>query len=126
MSAKGTVLVVDNESDQLTMMKDILGRIGYDARATDRPRVALEMVETQVFELIIIDLIMSEIDGTELCEQIKQIRPSARVFAFSGHVHLYGADRLERAGFDGTINKPATMEEIEVALKRPTGAQPAS
>jgi CheY-like chemotaxis protein len=124
MSTKGTVLVVDNESDQLTMMKEILGRIGYDARTTDRPRVALEMVETQAFELIIIDLIMSEIDGTELCEQIKRIRPSARVFAFSGHAHLYGADRLERAGFDGTINKPATMEEIEAALNCAWAAQP--
>jgi CheY-like chemotaxis protein len=118
--------VVDNESDQLTMMKEILGRIGYDARTTDRPRVALEMVETQPFELIIIDLIMSEIDGTELCEQIKRIRPSARVFAFSGHAHLYEADRLERAGFDGTINKPATMEEIEAALNRARIAQPSA
>ena len=126
MATKGTILVVDNESDQLTMMKEILDRIGYEARTTDSPRVALEMVETQAFELIIIDLIMSEIDGTELCEQIKQIRPSARVFAFSGHAHLYGAERLDRAGFDGTINKPATMEEIEVALNRARAAQPDS
>jgi CheY-like chemotaxis protein len=104
MSTKGTILVVDNESDQLTMMKEILGRIGYDARTTDRPRVALEMVETQPFELIIIDLIMSEIDGTELCEQIKRIRPSARVFAFSGHAHLY-----EPTGWSGPgLTAPST------------------
>jgi CheY-like chemotaxis protein len=126
MATKRTILVVDNESDQLTMMEEILGRIGYDARTTDSPRMALKMVETQAFELIIIDLIMSDIDGTDLCEQIKQIRPSARVFAFSGHAHLYGAERLDRAGFDGTINKPATLEEIEVALNRATAAQPDS
>ncbi len=116
MAGKGTILVVDNESDQLEMMQEILGRIGFDARVTDSPQEALEMVETQAFRLIIIDLIMPEIDGTELCERIKQVRPDVCVYAFSGHVHLYSPERLERAGFDGTINKPATMEEINAAL----------
>ena len=126
MSAKGTILVVDNESDQLDMMKEILGRMGYDARITDNPGQALKMVAEQAFQLIIIDLIMPEIDGTELCEQIKQVRPCACVYAFSGHVHLYRAERLVRAGFDGTITKPATMQELQKALTRAMEAQPAS
>ncbi len=37
MAEKGTILVVDNESDQLEMMKEVLGRIGFDARTTDNP-----------------------------------------------------------------------------------------
>jgi CheY-like chemotaxis protein len=60
MSAKGTILVVDNESDQLDMMKKILGRMGYEARITDNPGQALKMVAEQAFQLIIIDLIMPE------------------------------------------------------------------
>ena len=126
MAEKGTILVVDNESDQLDMMKEILGRIGFDAKTTDNPQQALEMVEKQAFSLVIIDLIMPEIDGTELCEQIKQVRPAVCVYAFSGHAHLYSPERLERAGFDGTISKPATMEEIKAALSRAMGAQPVS
>ncbi|MBC2712364.1 MAG: response regulator [Desulfosarcina sp.] len=118
MAEKGIILVVDNESDQLDMMKEILGRIGFDAKTTDNPQQALEMVEKQAFSLVIIDLIMPEIDGTELCEQIKRVRPAVSVYAFSGHAHLYSPERLERAGFDGTINKPATMEEIKAALSR--------
>ena len=124
MAEKGTILVVDNETDQLEMMKEILGRIGFDARITDNPQHALEMVEKQVFSLVFIDLIMSEIDGTELCEQIKQMRPNLRVYAFSGHAHLYSPERLEQAGFDGAIGKPATMEEITAALNRAINSQP--
>jgi two-component system, cell cycle sensor histidine kinase and response regulator CckA len=126
MSVKGTILVVDNESDQLDMMKTILERIGYVARTTDSPQQALEMAANQAFRLIIIDLIMPDIDGTELCEQIKQVCPTALVYAFSGHVHLYSAERLARAGFDGTITKPATMAELKMALRRAMDAQPAS
>jgi len=124
MAEKETILVVDNESDQLEMMKEILGRVGFDARTTDNPQRALEMVENHAFSLIFVDLIMFEIDGTDLCEQIKQIRPDACVYAYSGHAHLYSPERLERAGFDGAISKPATMEEIKAALNRAMDNQP--
>ena len=60
MAEKGTILVVDNESDQLDMMREILGRIGFDARTTDNPQQALKMVEKHAFSLVIIDLIMSD------------------------------------------------------------------
>lgn len=116
MAAKGTILVVDNEVDQLEMMKGILERIGYEARTTDNPEQALEIVKAQAFDLVFIDLIMPDIDGTDLCEQIKRLRPETDIYAYSGHAHLYSPDQLERVGFAGTINKPATMQEIQNAL----------
>ena len=125
MVAKGTILVVDNESDQLEMMKEILGRIGFEARTTDNPQQALKMVSQQPFSLVFIDLIMPDIDGTELCEQIKRIQPEAGIYAYSGHAHLYRTEQLERAGFTGTINKPATMEEIKSAVSRSMSQPPA-
>jgi DNA-binding NtrC family response regulator len=124
MVAKGTILVVDNESDQLEMMKEILGRIGYEARTTDSPQQALKMVSQQPFNLVFIDLIMPDIDGTELCEQIKRIRPDTGIYAYSGHAHLYRPEQLQRAGFAGTINKPATMDEIKAAVGRCMGVSP--
>lgn len=111
-----SILVVDNESDQLAMMKRILARIGYEAKTADNPHDALKMVKEEAFGMVLVDLIMPEIDGTELCEQIKQICPAVRVFAFSGHTHLYTPEQLERAGFTGTIDKPASIEAIRVAL----------
>lgn len=116
MAAKGTILVVDNEVDQLEMMKGILERIGYEARTTENPQQALEMVRAQAFDLVFLDLIMPEVDGTDLCEQIKRMQPETAIFAYSGHAHLYSPDRLARVGFAGTINKPATMQEIQQAL----------
>ena len=126
MVEKGTILVIDNESDQLEMMQGILMRIGFDAYTTDNPQEALEMVKQEAFSLVFIDLIMPDIDGTELCEQIKRLRPAVSGYAYSGHAHLYSSKRLARAGFDGTINKPATMDELKAALSRSLKLQPTS
>ena len=123
MADKGTILVVDNESDQLDMMKEILKRCGFEAWTTDNPRHALQMVQAEAFKLVLIDLIMPEIDGTDLCEQIKRIRPALCVYAYSGHAHLYDSKRLTQVGFDGIVNKPATMEELMAALNRSTNPQ---
>ena len=116
MPVKKTILVVDNEADQLIIMREILQRIGYSAQIADNPQDALKMVENEAFSAVFIDLIMPDIDGTELCEKIKCIRPTVPVIAFSGHTHLYSAEQMERAGFDGSIRKPATIEEIKNAL----------
>ncbi|WP_419661692.1 two component system response regulator [Desulfosarcina variabilis str. Montpellier] len=118
MPIKGKILVVDNETDQLNMMREILRRIGYEAKMTDNPEEALKMITTETFSAVFIDLIMPDIEGTDLCEQIKGVCPRVPVFAFSGHTHLYSAEQMERAGFDGSIRKPATIEEIETVLTR--------
>lgn len=116
--AKKTILVIDNESDQLAMMREIMKRLGYAVTTADAPQPALEQVRKKAFDLIFLDLIMPDIDGTELCEQIRRIRPKSRIFAFSGHVHLYSPEQLARAGFDGSIRKPAGMEEIRAAVQQ--------
>jgi len=116
MAAKGKILVVDNEADQLEMIREILQRMGYEVQTTDSPRMAVEMVRTVAFRLIFIDLIMPEIDGTELCEQIKRVCPAVAVYAYSGHAHLYSSEQLKRVGFQGTITKPATISEIKTAI----------
>jgi len=116
MTAKGKILVVDNERDQLEMIREILQRMGYEVETTDSPRIAVERVRKVAFRLVFIDLIMHEIDGTELCEQIKRVRPTVAVYAYSGHAHLYSSERLRRSGFKGTITKPATINEIKAAI----------
>ena len=116
MAAKGSILVIDNEKDQLEMMRGVLERIGYKAQTTDNPSQALALVKKHAFDLVFLDLIMPEIDGTDLCEQIKRIQPETGIYAYSGHAHLYSSQQLARVGFAGTINKPATMQEIQKAL----------
>ena len=116
MKTRRTILVVDNEFDQLKMMEALLQRIGFDVLITDDPRKALAWIRSQAVDAVVLDLIMPAVDGTELCEQIKRLRPDVRVYAYSGHIHLYRPKQLRRAGFDGIIGKPATLEEIDAAL----------
>jgi CheY-like chemotaxis protein len=82
---------------------------------------ALKRIDSENYQLIITDLIMPGMDGTELCERIKGIRPDVKVYALSGHIELYDGDKLEKLGFDGTIKKPVSMREMKETIESAVG-----
>jgi hypothetical protein len=123
---KGTILVVDNESDQLEMMKEILMRIGFDVKTTDNPQQALKMVENHAFRLIL--LISSCLRSMERTFANRSSRFGRR-FAFTPipAMRTFIAPSGWRGpGFDGAIGKPATMRELNAALSRTGDNQAAS
>ena len=106
------VLVVDNEQDHLDVMRQILDKLGYCTLVAEDAQSALSMMKEHNIPVVITDLIMPDMEGTELCEIIKQLSPDTIVFAYSGHARLYEANRLERAGFEGCISKPVIIEQV--------------
>ena len=121
------ILVVDNEEDQRRLISIILTKFGYFVKTVSSAEAALKDLESTSYQLIITDLIMPEMDGTELCERIKHIRPEAQVYAISGHAELYDDNKLAQFGFDGVIQKPVSMnrlkETVEFALGNSNSAE---
>ena len=112
------ILVVDNEEDQLDMMKSLLGRMGYQVVLAQNCDTALDLVAKNRFALIITDLIMPDKDGMELCEQIKTLSPGTTIYVFSGHIDLYEPEKIKRAGFDGYLRKPIEVEQLKREIEK--------
>jgi CheY-like chemotaxis protein len=115
------ILVVDNEEDQRRLMSVILTQFGYTVKAVSSAEAALKSIDSEMYHLIITDLIMPEMDGTELCERIKRIRPDAKVYAISGYIGLYADNKLEQFGFDGIIKKPISMNSLKETIESAVG-----
>lgn len=115
------ILVVDNEEDQRRLMSIILTRFGYSVKSVSSAEAALKDIDSVNYQLVITDLIMPEMDGTELCERIKSIRPGAKVYAISGHVELYNDNKLAQFGFDGIIHKPISMNTLKDTIELAVG-----
>ncbi len=115
------ILVVDNEEDQRRLMSIILTEFGYAVKTVSSAEAALKGINSENYQLIITDLIMPGMDGTELCERIKSIRPDVKVYAISGHVDLYDDNILEKFGFDGIIKKPVSMNALKEIIEFAVG-----
>jgi CheY-like chemotaxis protein len=111
------VLVVDDEPDIRELAGAMLQRLGLSTLTAVDGLAALELLRTRADEvdLVLLDLTMPGLGGTEVLEQIELIRPGIPVVLMSGYNEQYSAkgcaDRI--AGF---LQKPFSSEQFGQVL----------
>ena len=111
------ILFVDDEEIQRDTIKKMLIMLGYDVQLAKDANEALEISRKEKFSLIITDLMMPEIGGAQLCQQIREINETAVIYAFSGYLSELDSDQLKDVGFDGHLCKPVKIEVLKHAIE---------
>jgi CheY-like chemotaxis protein len=110
------ILFVDDEESQRDIMQRVLNKFGYSVTLSSSSQEALEILKNECFPLIITDLNMPGMDGTKLCKKIRANNSKSIIYALSGFIETYQAEKLEDIGFDGYLRKPATSAMIKKAV----------
>ncbi|HMC30437.1 MAG: response regulator [Acidobacteria bacterium] len=127
MKPKKTILCVDDNDQLLSIRKVILETRGYRVIACANGREALEAFRRGGVDLVLADLLMPEMDGSELIEQIKNISPETPAILFSGRVKLYERDTRADLFLPKGMYAPAELlERIRLLLVRKRGPKKAA
>ncbi len=114
------LLLVDDEEDFVTSTAERLELRDYCAEVALSGTQALEKVEVDVPDVIVLDLKMPGIDGLEVLRHVKSIHPHVEVIILTGH----GSDRNEetarRLGAFEYLRKPIGIERLVDAVQRAT------
>lgn len=111
------ILFVDDEELLRDTIGDMLIMLGYDVELAPNAKEALEFIRKEYFPLIITDLMMPGIDGTQLCKRIREINETAVIYAFSGYLSEVDSDQLKDVGFDGHLCKPVNIDVLKHAVE---------
>ena len=111
------ILVVEDEKLQRDLLQTILTKLGYTAEFAEDAEKALKILENEYFPLVITDLCMPDMEGTELCKQIRKISPESVIYALSGYIAAFDPEKLDEIGFDGYLSKPAKIEVLNQTIK---------
>jgi len=71
-SAKGRILIVDDDPHAVEILTRMLGREGYDCLSAASGAAALQLVRAQAVDVILLDVMMPEMDGLQVCERLRQ------------------------------------------------------
>ncbi|MCK4917046.1 MAG: response regulator [Candidatus Omnitrophica bacterium] len=118
---KGTILIVDDTEIVLIGLQRVLEKEGYEIIVTTSPKQALEIIKEKNFDLVYTDMKMPEMNGDELCKEIKKINPEIEVVVFSGTpegIAQHQLEFLKSGGKDIFLRKPIGKDEIIEATKR--------
>ncbi len=66
------VLLVEDDLEMQKLIKEYLFNYGYDVSAIDKPKEALEILKEESFDIVILDLMLPQMDGFDLCKEIKK------------------------------------------------------
>jgi DNA-binding response OmpR family regulator len=94
------------------VLETLLRKQGFSPYTAARGAVALELFSKHAIPVIFTDWRMPQMDGFELCEQIKEIDDTAQVYLLSACIDHFTEEQLREAGFDGWFPKPFKMDEL--------------
>jgi DNA-binding NtrC family response regulator len=113
------ILVIDDELDMLMLLRMIIeNNTDYAVETTNNPSEALKLAADRPFDLVISDLKMPGIDGLELFDEMKKIRPEMPVIIITAYGSPDTASEAMRAGIADFITKPFRKDRILFTIQR--------
>jgi len=114
-----TVLLVDDEEMVMDIGSQFLKRLGYSVRMASDGRQALDIYqrESDRIDCLLLDFTMPGMDGLETMQQIRKIRPDAKIIITSGYTRQQIEDQFTGIGPpDAFIQKPFEMKALQEKL----------
>ncbi len=122
MKPKRTILCVDDNEQSLSIRKIMLQTRGYRVICCTTAEAALAVFEKGGVDLVLSDVLMPGMDGTELVSRIKAISPATPTILFSGKIKVYEKDTQADIFLPKGMYAPAELlERIRLLLVRKRG-----
>lgn len=115
-TARGRVLVVDDDVQMCTFMDEALRGLGFDVQCASDGALALEKVRALRPDVIISDLVMPGMDGLALLEAIMREAPSIKFVLISGQASVKAAVQAIDLGAVDFIVKPVDPDRLAALM----------
>ena len=114
------ILFIDDEPILVEVGRQMLKKLGYKAVALASPIQALNYIKKNphLFDLVITDMTMPDLFGTQLAVKIKKIRPDIPVILATGFVNINQSERPTPESIDAILPKPVEIKTLSRAITK--------
>ena len=113
---KNRILIVDDEPNVCEFLSEYLGYRGFETRISHSGSDALQCLQRDNFDAILLDLIMPGMNGLEVLERIRQLNITIPVIIVTGVKDKKVADDAIKLGAVDFIPKPIDLDRLEQSL----------
>lgn len=112
---KKKILVIDDEPDIINSVKRFLSMKNFDVRNANSGEEALRILESENFDIVLLDIIMHGINGDAIAKIIKDKYPDTKIIIVTAHPEA-GYRVSSNVIIDGVFIKPFCLEDIYTKL----------
>ena len=122
LNGKGRILIVDDEIQILDILKKVIEKSGYHVDAYTNPLKAEESIKQGMskglrYDLIMTDMQMPQLKGTELIKRAKEIDSDISTIIMTGHSEYMDQNKAKSMNI-GYVSKPFKFEEITLEIDK--------
>ncbi len=118
MGAKASILVVDDEKNILSTLSRALRVEDFSVEVAGSAQIALDKLQKAVYDLLLLDVQMPEIDGIELLRRVREQGNDVPVIVMSGHGSIETAVEATRLGAHDFVEKPIHTDRLLLSISR--------
>jgi DNA-binding response OmpR family regulator len=111
-SAKRRILVIEDEPDIARGLRDALEFEQFDVTTTGHGREGIRILRERGSDLVILDLMLPDINGFSVCEEIRQSHPVVPIIMLTARSQEIDKIRGLEAGADDYVTKPFSIGEL--------------
>lgn len=117
-----SILIVDDEKDIITLYKEFMIRVGYDAICFTNPVLAFEHYKQfpDKYSLIITDLRMPGMSGIELAKKVRELNSIVKIYLITAYDtgDIESQQACEEAKFNIILEKPLELFTLQKIIER--------
>jgi len=113
-----SILIVDDDPIQRRVTSQLLNRLGYTIHTVTSGEQAIDYVKKDPQDLIILDMVMDGIDGTETYQRILKIVPEQRAIVLSGYAMTKRVQKALKLGAGSFVPKPISLRTLATAVRK--------
>ncbi len=107
------IMIVDDEPRMCDVLRRILEQNGYKTITASDGETAIKLFIKNRPDVILLDLMMPGMNGTEVCQRIREISPTTRIIYFTGKAQIDASEKKKfRREVDTFLTKPASTKQI--------------
>jgi CheY-like chemotaxis protein len=118
------ILIADDSSVIQTLTKKILISLNYDVTGVKNGNKVLQLVESNDYDVILMDINLPSIDGISLTKKIRALsdkkKANVPVIAISGNYKNYSQEDFLAIGIEDLLIKPLNYDDLVEAVKKHT------
>ena len=118
MSEKSRILVVDDEDALRTVLCGELVSEGFEVQSAADGDEAIEILNKESFDLILLDIKMPRVNGFDVLKHVKEKHPDTKVVMLTGFADLKNAIESKKLGAEDFVSKPYDLVDLLTTIER--------
>lgn len=116
--SRARILIVDDAGPVVVLCVNVLQTLGYYVKGANRGETAVDLLQREPFDLVVLDYKMPGMTGFQVFEQARALNPDVAVVLVTGHGTTEIINEANRMGFSAILLKPFTSDELRGTVEK--------